>query len=121
MDWTVVAGYLCGRTEVNHANGIVGAGGSDWKRVRNTSTPSALTHLVKSTNISMFIHCPDRTSEGTFLTASFHVKKPLLFCPHETHSPTLAVHGSAFQFERLTPTFVYMRANKLSHITKNYL
>ena len=25
MDWTVVAGYLRGRTEVNHANVIVGA------------------------------------------------------------------------------------------------
>lgn len=25
MDWTVVVGYLRGRTEVNHANGIVGA------------------------------------------------------------------------------------------------
>jgi hypothetical protein len=25
MDWTVVAGYLLGRIEVNHANGIVGA------------------------------------------------------------------------------------------------
>lgn len=31
--------------------------GRDSKRVRNTSTPSVLTHLVKNTNISMFIHC----------------------------------------------------------------